>query len=100
MFLVFPSLLGPTNMPPLEARVLGCPVLCSDFLGHREQLGDGALYFNPENEDEIVKSMLIVLDYIKSESLLEKASVELANSKFNGNNAVAKIEEHLLASLK
>lgn len=98
--LVFPSLLGPTNMPPLEARVLGCPVLCSDFLGHREQLGDGALYFNPENEDEIVKSMLTVLDDIKRESLLDKASVELANSKFNGNNAVSKIEEHLLAALK
>ena len=44
--------------------------------------------------------MLTVLDHIKRESLLEKASVELANSKFNGNNAVAKIEEHLLAALK
>lgn len=42
--LVFPSLLGPNNLPPQEAAVLGCPMILSDLPGHREQLGDGALY--------------------------------------------------------
>jgi len=45
--LVFPSLLGPNNLPPQEAAVLGCPMILSDLPGHREQLGDGALYADP-----------------------------------------------------
>lgn len=47
--LAFPSLLGPSNLPPQEAAVLGCPVILSDLPGHREQLGDGALYVSPFN---------------------------------------------------
>lgn len=42
--LVFPSLLGPNNLPPQEAAVLNCPMVLSDLVGHREQLGTGALY--------------------------------------------------------
>lgn len=45
--LVFPSLLGPNNLPPQEAAVLGCPIILSDLAGHREQLGEGALYAPP-----------------------------------------------------
>lgn len=45
--LVFPSLLGPNNLPPQEAAVLECPMLLSDLPGHREQLGDGAMYVSP-----------------------------------------------------
>lgn len=45
--LVFPSLLGPNNLPPQEAAVLGCPVILGDMPGHREQLRDGALYVPP-----------------------------------------------------
>jgi glycosyltransferase involved in cell wall biosynthesis len=45
--LVFPSLLGPNNLPPQEAAVLGCPMVLSDLPGHREQLGEGALYARP-----------------------------------------------------
>ncbi|MBM3851831.1 MAG: glycosyltransferase family 4 protein [Verrucomicrobia bacterium] len=45
--LVFPSLLGPNNLPPQEAAVLDCPMVLSDLPGHREQLGEGALYAAP-----------------------------------------------------
>ena len=51
--LVMPTLIGPTNMPPLEALALGCPVAVSDMPGHREQLGNKAIYFNPLNVEEI-----------------------------------------------
>jgi glycosyltransferase involved in cell wall biosynthesis len=46
--LVMPTFFGPTNIPPLEAFVAGCPVAISDIYGMREQLGDAAIYFNPE----------------------------------------------------
>lgn len=45
--LVFGSLLGPDNMPPLEAMALDCPVVCAAFEGAQEQLGDAALLFDP-----------------------------------------------------
>lgn len=53
--LVFPSFFGPDNIPPLEAMALGCPVICSNSEGMQEQLGNSALFFNPCDENEIVK---------------------------------------------
>ncbi len=41
--LTFASLFGPDNLPPLEAFVLGCPVIATDVPGSEEQLGDAAL---------------------------------------------------------
>lgn len=38
--LVYPSLFGPENLPPLEAFALGKPVVVSDYAGAREQFGD------------------------------------------------------------
>ncbi|NRB59419.1 MAG: glycosyltransferase family 4 protein [Winogradskyella sp.] len=95
--LVFPTLLGPTNMPPLEARVIGCPVLCSDFMGHREQLRNGAIYFKPEDEKSIFESMIAVLDMQKRKTLLDNAYNELTSSSFNEEFAISKIERHLLS---
>lgn len=55
--LVMASHFGPTNMPPIEAMELGCPVICSDLSGHREILGDNAVYFNSYNSDSILKAL-------------------------------------------
>ena len=61
--LVFPSLLGPTNMPPLEARVLGCKVICSDLPGHKLLLGDSALYFDALSPDDIADKMIDIMEF-------------------------------------
>jgi glycosyltransferase involved in cell wall biosynthesis len=45
--LVMPTYFGPTNIPPLEAFVLGCPVVTSDVPGAYEQLGDAAILVPP-----------------------------------------------------
>jgi glycosyltransferase involved in cell wall biosynthesis len=42
--LVYPGYCGPTNLPPLEAAILGCPVIYSDLPEFREQMGEAALY--------------------------------------------------------
>ena len=55
--LVMPTLLGPTNMPLLEAHALGCPVLCSNLSGHQRQMGDKATYFNPIDPSDIAEKM-------------------------------------------
>jgi glycosyltransferase involved in cell wall biosynthesis len=51
--LVMPTFFGPTNIPPLEAFVVGCPVAISNVYGIPEQVGDAALLFNPESIEEI-----------------------------------------------
>jgi glycosyltransferase involved in cell wall biosynthesis len=49
--LLYPSFLGPENLPPLEAFALGCPVVAADVPGAREQLGDAALLASPTDPD-------------------------------------------------
>ena len=51
--LVMPSFFGPTNIPPLEAFVAGCPVAISGIYGMPQQVGDAALLFDPNSEAEI-----------------------------------------------
>lgn len=58
--LVMPSFFGPTNIPPLEALVLGCPVLCSDIYGVKEELGNSAIYFDPKSPKSIAKAIRTV----------------------------------------
>jgi glycosyltransferase involved in cell wall biosynthesis len=61
--LVFASLLGPDNLPPLEAMALDCPVICSRYPGAREQLGNAALYFDPLDAIDAADQ---VLDLVES----------------------------------
>lgn len=55
--LVMPTFLGPTNMPPLEARALGCRVICTDLPGHREQLDDDGWFIDPLSPDDIANAL-------------------------------------------
>lgn len=55
--LVMPSLMGPTNMPPIEAHSLGCRIICTDFPGHRESVGDDAIYIDPLDRTAIFMAM-------------------------------------------
>ena len=59
--LVYPSFFGPDNLPPLEAFASGCPAVVADVPGAREQLGRGALYFNPSDPDQIAAKICQVL---------------------------------------
>ncbi len=51
--LIMPTYYGPTNIPPLEAFVVGCPVAISGVYGMSAQVGDAALLFNPDSVEEI-----------------------------------------------
>ncbi len=96
--LVMPTLLGPTNMPPLEARALDCPVLCSDFEGHREQLGEGAIYFDPNDADSIENALIQIMNPESRFRLLESATLEKDKSKFKSDESI-KILENLFLNL-
>jgi glycosyltransferase involved in cell wall biosynthesis len=53
--LVMASYFGPTNIPPLEALLLGVPVIASKQ--HTEQLGDAALFFDPDDAEELANAI-------------------------------------------
>jgi glycosyltransferase involved in cell wall biosynthesis len=55
--LVYPSLCGPENLPPLEAFALGCPVLAADIAGSREQLGSYAKLLPPLEPEAWAKAI-------------------------------------------
>lgn len=51
--MVMPTFFGPTNIPPLEGFLTDCPVAVSDVYAMKEQVGDAALLFDPQNVNEI-----------------------------------------------
>jgi|CXWL01.1.fsa_nt_gi glycosyltransferase involved in cell wall biosynthesis len=55
--LVMPTFFGPTNIPPLEAQALGCPVIISGTYGMPEQSGDAAYYIEPSSVDSIAVAL-------------------------------------------
>jgi glycosyltransferase involved in cell wall biosynthesis len=60
--MVFGSVMGPDNLPPLEAMALDCPVVCAAFDGAREQLGEAALLFEPLDSQAAARAVLRLED--------------------------------------
>ena len=60
--LVYPSIVGPNNYPPIEAASLGCPVLLSDIPGHREQMQDAALFFDKFSPIDLADKIMLLKD--------------------------------------
>jgi len=58
--LTMPSFFGPTNLPPVEAFALGCPVITADLAGAREHFGEAAILVNPRDPGDIALGILRV----------------------------------------
>ncbi|MBU4375454.1 glycosyltransferase family 4 protein [Patescibacteria group bacterium] len=50
---VFPSFYEGFGLPPLEAMAKGCPVVSSDKSSMPEVLGGAAIYFNPDDKQDM-----------------------------------------------
>ncbi|RZG49141.1 glycosyltransferase family 4 protein [Acinetobacter wuhouensis] len=60
--LVMPSYFGPTNIPPLEAFVIGTPVIYSDLDGLREQVEGAALLCDLKNSSHLVEHLELLIN--------------------------------------
>lgn len=84
--LVFPSLFGPTNLPPLEAINEGCPVLISEIFGNKEQCQNAALYFDPTSIDSIALSIKSIWNDSDLRNKLIENSIEIKNNMTSQNH--------------
>ncbi len=72
---VFPSKFEGFGLPPLEAMSRLCPVVSSDQTCLPEVLGDAALYFNPDDENDMKEKLeTIMSDHSLRESLIKKGT--------------------------
>lgn len=76
--MIFASLMGPNNMPPIEATYLGCPVIITDLAGHKEQLGESALYFNGYAPEELAEKIVMFSNSKELQSKLAKKQKKLS----------------------
>lgn len=74
--LIMPTFFGPTNIPPLEAINLGCPVITSNIYAAKEQLGDAAILVDPNNVEEISNAMHLINSNPKVRNELIKRGFE------------------------
>jgi glycosyltransferase involved in cell wall biosynthesis len=56
--MTFMSLMGPNNLPPLEAVALGCPLIISNIPGHIEQMEGSGLSVDATNPVAIGEAIL------------------------------------------
>jgi glycosyltransferase involved in cell wall biosynthesis len=84
--LVFPSLFGPENFPPLEAFALGCPVVAGRIPGAEEQMGDASILVDPTNHELWSDAVVSVLENKELRSTLvergKKRAVRFGPTEF------------------
>jgi glycosyltransferase involved in cell wall biosynthesis len=66
---VYPSLYEGFGIPPIEAMLLGCPVVCANAGSIPEVVGDAGRYFDPASSEDLAAAILAV---VKDQSLAEQ----------------------------
>lgn len=85
---VFPSLAEGFGLPTLEAMAAKTPVLSSEASCLPEVCGDAALYFNPEDAEDIALKMAEVLGEKLQKKLVEKGLQRI--TEFSWDDAAKK----------
>jgi len=85
--MVYPSLYEGFGLPVLEAQASGCPVITSNISSLPEAGGEGAIYIDPKNSQEIGRAIRNILtnEKLKSE-LIQKGT---ANALLFNDQTVA-----------
>ena len=95
--MIMPTFFGPTNIPPLEAMHFGCPVGVSGIYGIPEQLGDAAVYFDPQSVADMARGIrrLWTDESLRTQCIQKGIVVAQAHSAANFSAGLA----HILQTL-
>jgi glycosyltransferase involved in cell wall biosynthesis len=75
--LVFPSLFGPTNLPPIEAIALNIPIICSGIFDMPKQVGEAGVFFNPFDPKDMAQKIYKVWnDEAFRNTIVEKCRIQ------------------------
>ncbi|HET6249252.1 MAG TPA: glycosyltransferase family 1 protein [Tepidisphaeraceae bacterium] len=80
------------GMPAVEAAMCGCPVVCSDLTALREILGDNAVYFDPNNLDDVCEKVRQITDDAPLRQKLSEQGQILAE-RFTWENSARRMLE-------
>lgn len=96
---VFPSLSEGFGLPGLEAMVHGCPVVSSNATCLPEVYGDAAIYFDPNNTDDMAdKIQQVITDKKLRKSLITKGHAQA--NKYSWNRMATQTHNIYLRALK
>jgi glycosyltransferase involved in cell wall biosynthesis len=91
---VMPTYFGPTNLPPLEAWMIGKPLIYSAHL--KEQAGDAALYANPDSATELAEAMKASTDPETAARLREYGALRLRELDLQRKGSETELTNRLL----
>ena len=90
---VMPTYFGPTNIPPLEAWLIGKPLIySSQFRGQAE---DAALYVDPDDADALAQAMHACLDEEACGALVSAGTARLRQIERRRKNAETELRARL-----
>ncbi len=73
---LYPSLYEGFGLPILEAQACGCPVITSNVSSCPEVAGEGALYVNPRDIDDMASAMMHIVNDTKLKKSLIAAGLK------------------------
>jgi len=74
--LVLPSLMEGIGLPAVEAAACGCPVIATRESPLPEMLGEGAIFINPQDPDDLTSALRRVLDSNELRATLRAKGLE------------------------
>lgn len=95
---VFVSLIGPTNIPPMEALTLGSPLICSNAYGMPEQVGDAALLINPKDPLNIADKIEVIIANSEKREEIKQKGLRLITA-YDQDKFMSLLEKYILKCL-